>query len=452
MAYFGMVGTGRWSSDERPEDWRQELLYNFPRGSMPITAITSKTPKPKPGTDPAFHWWEKNQATNTGAFTAIYTDQAMSDPYATTWPAWNAPAGTTLHMKVDATADTPLTDQVRVGAILCIMQTAHYLGFVRAKVTGIDRDAGADARITFKTLDADTAVEISSLSLADRVLIMPTLFPEFGGVPEPLGASPTDYFNYTSIKKSSVAESRTAMSVRSLRPDSNNYNQAKIEALENLGIQMEWEIIYGKRLLTTDPSNNQPLRYTMGIREYINTYGLAANLTSYKYDTDFSGKTWLQGGYEWLMAKFMAMATYTDLPNMLHVVGNGVKMGLTNLAERRATINITTDTTQYGLDITKLITPFGTFNIVDAPLFNQEPSMQYTWIGIPNNSIEYITLMDEEGTGNSDIKLLPDMNYGKGGMSHVDGRFDIWLVENGYKFRRPREWFMLYDVGRDNAV
>ena len=456
--YFGMQGTGRWDGDERPQSWRQQLLKNYPRGSMPITAIMSKAGKTVIG-DPVFHWWEKDLIQNAGVIavaedgdeTAIYIDQAMTDIYEDGWAGWNAPVGTTLHIKIDATADNPLTNYVRVGSDIVLVNTLHYGCCTRAVVTNVDRAAGANSRITIKLLTADTAVDLTSLAHANRVIVMPTTFPEFGGVPQPQGFKPHSYENYTTIKKTSIAESRTAMSVKNLRPDSNDYKEAKREALEILGMQMEWETFFGILDESTDPDNNQPIRRSMGIRQFIENHGLSTNIASYKYAADYSGKTWLQGGYQWLMDMMLTFSTYSDLENMLHVVGNGVKMALTNLAESRRTITMTQMDIAFGLSISKFITPWGTFNIVDAPLWNREPTMQYTWLGIPRDAMDYHTLTEPE-TGNSDIQFLPDPNYGKGGMGHVDGRFDLWLVEFGYEFHKSKEWFLLYDVGVDNAV
>jgi len=445
---FGMQGTGRWSADERPESWRQQLLRNYPRGAMPITAIMSKMGKEKVG-DPAFHWWEKDFVANSAVITAnrIYTD--MITP--TVLAVDNTAAGVTLHLLIDGTAADPLTRYVRPGSDIVFLLSSDYRACVRAVVTNVIRNGTAAEWISFRTMTADAGVDGYGLTDVDTVIVMPTVFSEFGGVPAPIGYAPSSFYNYTQIIKSSLGMSRTAMSVQNLRPDSNDWKEAKREALEILGTQMEWNTIYGIRNEATDPSNNQPIRRTMGIRQYIETYGLAANMASYKFDADFSGKSWLQGGFDWLMHKAKDLSVYCDLATTLHVVGSGVKLGLTLLAERRGTVRLEPESVEYGLAITKLITPFGTFNLVDAPLFNQSPALQYTWIGIPRGGMTYHTISDPD-YGNSDVRFLPDSNYGKGGMTHVDGRFDIWLAEYGYELHRSKEWFMLSHVGEDNAV
>lgn len=37
MALFGMIGSGSFSADERPENWRQKVLQLDPNNSAPLT-------------------------------------------------------------------------------------------------------------------------------------------------------------------------------------------------------------------------------------------------------------------------------------------------------------------------------------------------------------------------------------------------------------------------------
>lgn len=40
--FLGMRGTGDWGTDERPKSWREMILFLYPNGSMPLTAMMSK--------------------------------------------------------------------------------------------------------------------------------------------------------------------------------------------------------------------------------------------------------------------------------------------------------------------------------------------------------------------------------------------------------------------------
>ena len=40
--FLGMRGTGDWATDQRPKNWRETILFLYPNGKMPLTAIMSK--------------------------------------------------------------------------------------------------------------------------------------------------------------------------------------------------------------------------------------------------------------------------------------------------------------------------------------------------------------------------------------------------------------------------
>ena len=39
--FLGMRGTGDWVADQRPMNWREQILYLYPNGMAPLTAILS---------------------------------------------------------------------------------------------------------------------------------------------------------------------------------------------------------------------------------------------------------------------------------------------------------------------------------------------------------------------------------------------------------------------------
>ena len=51
---FGMRGTGDWVTDQRPKSWRELILYLYPNGMAPLTAILSKLREEKV-TDPEYN-------------------------------------------------------------------------------------------------------------------------------------------------------------------------------------------------------------------------------------------------------------------------------------------------------------------------------------------------------------------------------------------------------------
>ena len=56
MTVLGMRGTGSWSTDERPNNWREKLLYLFPNSPAIMTALVSKLANEFVD-DPKFNWF-----------------------------------------------------------------------------------------------------------------------------------------------------------------------------------------------------------------------------------------------------------------------------------------------------------------------------------------------------------------------------------------------------------
>lgn len=55
-AVLGLRGSGSFSADERPKNWREMLLYLFPNGEAPLTAVLSLL-KSEGTDDPEFNYW-----------------------------------------------------------------------------------------------------------------------------------------------------------------------------------------------------------------------------------------------------------------------------------------------------------------------------------------------------------------------------------------------------------
>lgn len=52
--FLGMRGTGDWVTDQRPMNWRKQILKLYPNGQAPLTAILSMMGSESVN-DPQFH-------------------------------------------------------------------------------------------------------------------------------------------------------------------------------------------------------------------------------------------------------------------------------------------------------------------------------------------------------------------------------------------------------------
>jgi len=55
MGFLGMRGTGDWVTDARPKNYRETMLFLYPNGDLPLTAMMSKMKNEKVD-DPEFRF------------------------------------------------------------------------------------------------------------------------------------------------------------------------------------------------------------------------------------------------------------------------------------------------------------------------------------------------------------------------------------------------------------
>ena len=183
-----MRGTGDWTADERPKDWRETVLFLYPNGTAPLTAILSKM-KSEKTIDPEFNWWTKMLPDQAATVTGVYTDSLLSSAYTS-----GGVLGTVLYLKMaEASAK-----QFRVGHQVLLRDASDFTVDVNAKVIGRTLN-GASSYIQVKLLEADDNSTSHDLSDCDRVLIIGNINEEGATMPAGISYDPTKFYNLTQI-------------------------------------------------------------------------------------------------------------------------------------------------------------------------------------------------------------------------------------------------------------
>ncbi|MCK5603719.1 DUF5309 family protein, partial [Candidatus Pacearchaeota archaeon] len=276
MPFLGMRGTGDWVANQRPENWREMILYLYPNGKAPLTAILAMMGSEKTD-DPIFHWWERALPDQRATITGVWTDTGLSAA-----AAGGEAAGTTLYVQMSAADAAKFVAGHQV-----LLRDADALDTdVNVKVAADSVIAGANSYLTIKTLEIDDNSSVGDLTSVDVALIIGTINSEGGTSPDSLIYDPTEYYNYTQIFKTSLEHTRTAMKTKLRTGD--QVAQAKKEALELHSIEMERAFIFGIRTSNVG-TNGKPERTTGGIKSFLST-----NVADY---TKAAGSaTWLNGG------------------------------------------------------------------------------------------------------------------------------------------------------------
>lgn len=424
--FLGMRGTGDWVTDQRPKNWREGILYLWPNGMAPLTAILSKM-KSQSLDDPEFNWWTKVLPTQRATVTGVYTNILLSSAYTS-----GGVAGDSLYVQM-AEADA---DQFRVGHQVLLRDASHYDVDVNAKVTAVVKN-GASSYIAVKLLEADDNGASTDLSDCDTALIVGNINPEGGPMPDAMAYDPTKINNYTQIFRNSLSITRTARKTRLRTGDA--YKEAKRECLELHSIEMEKAFLFGIATEGTG-SNGQPERTTQGLIPTIKAYG---TVDDYELTADYDDTTWIAGGADWLNEKLEVMFRYGSREK-LAFCGSGALLGINKLVSSIGEFSYTPMTKAYGIQVVEWVTAFGKINLITHPLFSYETTTRNSMAIFEPENLLYRYIDDTTFYAEGDKQNT--------GRTRTDSTEEEFLTECGLEFHHPLSWGWLNGVGKDNPA
>lgn len=335
-AILGLRGSGNFTSDERPKNWREMLLYLFPNGQAPLTAFLGLL-KSEGTDDPEFNWWEKrlpNQRQKVnGALGAADT----------TW-----------------TVDSGAKDCV-FGTIILVESTGE--------LVRVSSDPTSDTELEVER----SWGAVAGTSIADNAFltIVGNVNEEGALPPTSKSYSPTKNNNYDEIFRTSLYLTRTGRKT-SLRWDRKGpYREAKREALSLHSIEMEKAYIWGEPVETTGPKG-LPMRMTGGVLNFLstNTGDQSAGDAGVNFGTYASGVGLLD---EDTLDKMLESVFRFGANEKLVLCGSTFMRALTTLGKRNGFLEMTPKDTTYGMKIVEYTCPFGSLYLKLHPLFNQHP-------------------------------------------------------------------------------
>ena len=427
MSFVGMMGTGKFTADERPKNWREKILHLYPNGSAPLTAIMSKM-KSESTDDAEFKWFEKTLASQAGEVTGVYTNEAMTTAYTT-----GGLVGDTLYVKVPLA----FVQQVRIGHQLLLRDKDDFAKDINAKVTA-RLENGANSRITVTLLEADGGP--TYLASSDRALIIGNINPEGGLMPAAVTYGQETRYNYTQIARTPLSITRTARKTKLRTGD--KYAQMKAEALELHSIELEKNAIYSIPTETVSPINGQIERTSGGLMYFIRQRGIMDHYVT--TDVVADGTTWLNGGEDWLDEMCRRIFKYGPRER-IGFCGDKTILAIQKLIKNnsRVSYELKATTKEYGLNVVSWMTPFGTIHLMLHPLFSYENSDQSSMLVLaPQYMIwRYI----------DDTTFFKDGDKQNTGHTRKDATDEEFLTEGGYEIHHAECFAYLSGFGVDHA-
>lgn len=427
MAFLGMRGTGDWTdSDMRPKDYNEAVLYLFPNGMAPLTAIMSKMPS-KVATDPQFYWWEESLPTQIATVSGVYTEPTLTTAYVS-----GGVAGDVLYFKMAAAAES----EFRAGHVVKALDASNYLMTCVGRVSSVLSN-GANSYVAVRLMEDDDNGSTTDLSDCDRLTIIGTASAEGADMPESIAYEPTKLYNYTQIFRNPLEFTRTQLATMTRIKDP--YMKAKTEALRMHSIEKERAYIWGIRTEGTG-DNGKPIRTTGGILSYLST-----NIDDYTTNATYAGQAWTTGGEIWLDAQLQNIFAYGS-EERLALCGNGTLNAISRLAKAGGTINLTPSSTSYGIRIVTWTHPQGVLHLKTHPLFSLDPVFTNAMLIMDPKNILRRPLK------NSDTHFIPDKTRQSGGHTRLDGIKEEYLSEEGIEVHHEKTFGLLYGFGTLNTV
>lgn len=430
--FLGMRGTGDWVANQRPENWREQILYLYPNGMAPLTAILSMLGSTSVD-DPRFHWWTQEQTAVGGAVAGVYTLPDLSVAYAA-----GGVAGDVLYIQIT----TVLGNRVRKGHQILLRDASDYRVDVVGKVTEVVRGA-VNSVVAVKLLEADNNSPDHDLSDCDTFKIIGNLNPEGGEMPDAIALNPVEVYNYTQIFRTPLSMTRTALKTK-LRTG-NQYQKAKSEALEMHSWEMELAFLWGIRTQNIG-DNGKPERTTMGVINFIRQF-MPGNCDDFTLNATYAGQTWAAAGEIWLKALLEQIFRY-GADSKLCLCGSGFLLGIDALAMAGGQVQLQPAQKIYGMQIREWLTPFGSIYMKTHPLFSYDATTRNMGIILEPKELTYRYIDDTKFYSESKSKTHSE-GYGQ---RRIDGINEEYLTECGLEFGLPQKCAVLNGVGLNNNL
>lgn len=413
MPILGLRTTANFVTNQRPENWRETITLLYPNsaevGKAPLTALTSVM-KNRKTDDPVFHWWEKSLNNRRFLLTADLGATA---------------GGAAGNLTVDASYNPAIT--VKKNDILLVEQTGE--------IVRVSADPTATNTIPvvrgFNTGGAGTAIIVAGAGVNPYVMVIGSAFEEGSDAPSGVNFDPNERNNYTQIFRSTLEMTRTASQTRLRTGDA--VAEAKRECLEYYSVDMERAFWFGKKGSTT--VNGKPLRMMSGVIEQISAVSSANIITA----NASAGED-----MDWLMATLKDIFQDGSTEKVAFA-GNGAILTIGEIVRKNSQLQIEAGIKEYGMQVSRLYSPFGTLVIKSHPLFSQQSggtnggtpfySMDTAMVILDMNYVKYVYLQD--------VDYEPDLTQ-KG----LDGMKSGYLSEVSIELSHPKAHFYIKNLAK----
>jgi hypothetical protein len=194
--------------------------------------------------------------------------------------------------------------------------------------------------------------------------------------------------------------------------------------------------------------NGKPERTTLGLIPaikggYTGHGGDSGTVVDYPTDTNFAGKSWLNGGEDWLDNNLEILFRFGK-KQKLAIAGSGAILAIQKIVKNGGTFLYKETTTDYGINIGRWTTAFGVINILNHPLMSYEPTTRKSMVIYEPENVKFRFI--------TDTMFKKDDRMDKGSWTAQDGIKEEYLTEAGFEYHHPIGWGYFTNLGVDSTL
>lgn len=437
---------------------RRQILHSFPNGKAPLTGILSMIPEEFTN-DSIFIWNEKRyrspQTTLRGTNPVTSDAPSTGDANDGTLMTAGAKAVTVdFYFKVADTKD------FKLGQVFRLDSTGDVFW-----VSGLTRGVAAEASngyLKARLVRAET-VATTDWVAGGTIRVIGTAYGEGAsgvGKTNTGFKRPYPVQNTTQIFEDSFTFPGSVLKMGLKYDKTGPYREKAFDTVTEHMTGLERALLFGKRATVERASfdsnqENLTVRHMSGILEFLELWDAGstgitvdgANYAPYSFKgasvsdsddqkriiTNAAGTVSVRQFNQWAERVGRTHTNKTD--EKLVLLGSGALIAMVDMFRRNTTFKVEEGDKVYGLTVTRIITPFGAFNLVTHPLFTEDPVMTYWMLFLDVWNLKYRPLTDRDTT-----LLKNQQNPGD------DFRKDTFRTEAGLEMWFPESCMLVKNV------
>lgn len=395
MAVAGLRGTGDWGTGERPQNFREMILWRNPNGAAPLLALTSKM-RSETTNDPQFHWWEEELTPIRLQVNGVVTTVTY----------------TTI------TVDNSDAEDLVIGDVLMVEKaTVTTYSYELVEVTAVN--SATEIEVSRGVADTTAALIPNDAFL----LKVGSAFAEGTTSPTASTRNPTKYTNYTQIFKTTYDITGTAEQTYARTGDPIK-NDKKRKSFDH-STALEYALLFGHPYETTG-SNGKPKRYTGGLMHFLGVHydattkpTIATLNSATATEEDFLDNTYQMFDFE----------DGSSGNERIGLCGNGYLNIFNKMANGASSTRVNYDgiIDVYGMKMARFVIPQGTLLLRSHPLMNVNTRFTNGAFFLSGGNCRYRAMKGRDTRFKDNIQA-----------NDADSRKGQWMTEMGAEFHHLR--------------